>query len=184
VDGLDLKLIGDFRADSERTMHGLEVVKTPVTRFAVTDPQDSVVSDFVTALTNKDVAAIDALLGHGKGRAAMIAGYKNFVTQDSANAAFAGLVQQIAGKHVPALYHCVSGKDRTGFATAILLRAVGVAEDKVMADYMLSNTYRESTIQAMLAGFTPDVFDATGRASARKTSRPRCVRFSGSIPTT
>jgi rhodanese-related sulfurtransferase len=35
----------------------------------------------------------------------------------------------------PALVHCAAGKDRTGIATAVLLRAAGVTRDAVIADY-------------------------------------------------
>ncbi len=41
--------------------------------------------------------------------------------------------------HTPLLYHCAAGKDRTGFATALLLTALGVAWDVVMQDYLASN---------------------------------------------
>jgi protein-tyrosine phosphatase len=39
---------------------------------------------------------------------------------------------------VPVLIHCASGKDRTGFAVAVLLHALGVPRDGIMADYMAS----------------------------------------------
>lgn len=38
----------------------------------------------------------------------------------------------------PVLWHCTAGKDRTGFAAAILLRILGVPQDTVMTDYMAS----------------------------------------------
>ncbi|MCO7572926.1 tyrosine-protein phosphatase [Pseudomonas chlororaphis] len=41
----------------------------------------------------------------------------------------------------PILYHCTAGKDRTGFASAIVLLALGVPEATVMADYLESNRY-------------------------------------------
>ncbi len=37
--------------------------------------------------------------------------------------------------------HCTAGKDRTGFASAIFLLALGVSQDTVMQDYLLSNQY-------------------------------------------
>ncbi|MGY2061924.1 tyrosine-protein phosphatase, partial [Nocardia gipuzkoensis] len=37
------------------------------------------------------------------------------------------------------LVHCAAGKDRTGWAVATLLRAVGVTESEVLDDYLLSN---------------------------------------------
>jgi protein-tyrosine phosphatase len=42
----------------------------------------------------------------------------------------------------PLLLHCTSGKDRTGFGAALLLRAVGVSRDTVIDDYNLTNLYR------------------------------------------
>jgi protein-tyrosine phosphatase len=36
------------------------------------------------------------------------------------------------------LVHCAAGKDRTGFAAAIILLALGVSRDVVMRDYMLT----------------------------------------------
>jgi len=41
----------------------------------------------------------------------------------------------------PVLFHCAAGKDRTGFAAAVLLRLLGVPFDVVMEDYLLSNKY-------------------------------------------
>ena len=41
----------------------------------------------------------------------------------------------------PILFHCTAGKDRTGFAAAILLRILGVTQETVMFDYLLSNQY-------------------------------------------
>jgi protein-tyrosine phosphatase len=41
----------------------------------------------------------------------------------------------------PILMHCSVGKDRTGVVAALLLSALGVPEETVYADYMLSNDY-------------------------------------------
>lgn len=43
----------------------------------------------------------------------------------------------------PVLWHCTAGKDRTGFATAILLRLLGVQQDVVVKDYLLSVKYAD-----------------------------------------
>ncbi|WP_157976739.1 tyrosine-protein phosphatase [Parahaliea mediterranea] len=39
----------------------------------------------------------------------------------------------------PVLWHCTAGKDRTGFAAAILLQILGVPRDTIIQDYLLSN---------------------------------------------
>lgn len=41
----------------------------------------------------------------------------------------------------PIVWHCSAGKDRTGFAAAILLRVLGVPRDAVMRDYMASKQH-------------------------------------------
>ena len=37
------------------------------------------------------------------------------------------------------LVHCSAGKDRTGFACALILHALGVPQDTVVADYLFTN---------------------------------------------
>jgi len=44
-------------------------------------------------------------------------------------------------ENLPVLYHCVSGKDRTGVLIALLLLILGVPEELVISDYTLSNLY-------------------------------------------
>jgi protein-tyrosine phosphatase len=41
----------------------------------------------------------------------------------------------------PVLFHCAAGKDRTGYASALLLRLLGILPQTVMEDYLLSNRY-------------------------------------------
>lgn len=41
----------------------------------------------------------------------------------------------------PVAWHCSAGKDRTGFASAILLRVLGVPQETVMRDYMESKQH-------------------------------------------
>ena len=43
------------------------------------------------------------------------------------------------GTHRPLVFHCTAGKDRTGFASALLLSLLGVSWDDVMEDYLRTN---------------------------------------------
>ena len=45
---------------------------------------------------------------------------------------------------LPAVIHCVDGKDRTGFAVALILRMLGVPQETVLEDFLLSNLFLES----------------------------------------
>jgi protein-tyrosine phosphatase len=42
---------------------------------------------------------------------------------------------------LPLVFHCAGGKDRTGTLAALILTALGVPEEQVVADYMLTNRY-------------------------------------------
>lgn len=48
----------------------------------------------------------------------------------------------LIGRKGPILYHCSAGQDRTGVTTAIVLSALGVPRDAIIADYHLSTKYR------------------------------------------
>ncbi|MDX1581252.1 MAG: tyrosine-protein phosphatase, partial [Alphaproteobacteria bacterium] len=48
--------------------------------------------------------------------------YRSFVTEYSA--AYRLLLERTAAGHLPLLFHCAAGKDRTGFAAALILRAL------------------------------------------------------------
>ena len=50
-----------------------------------------------------------------------------------------GLFECIAQQRVPIVVHCAAGKDRTGIAVAVLLRALGVPQETIVADYLLTN---------------------------------------------
>src|SRR5262245_25861502 len=43
------------------------------------------------------------------------------------------------GQHRPLVFHCTAGKDRTGFASALLLTLLGVPWDTVIEDYLRTN---------------------------------------------
>ncbi|MGJ5640506.1 tyrosine-protein phosphatase [Formosa sp. S-31] len=45
----------------------------------------------------------------------------------------------------PLLFHCTAGKDRTGFSSAFILKTLGVDEQTIMDEYLLSNYFRYDT---------------------------------------
>ena len=48
------------------------------------------------------------------------------------------ITEVLSAKGAPIVWHCSAGKDRTGFAAAILLRILGVSDELVMRDYLMS----------------------------------------------
>jgi protein-tyrosine phosphatase len=52
---------------------------------------------------------------------------------------FAAMFEALLQDDKPAVLHCTAGKDRTGFAAALILLALGVPRAVVMQDFLLSN---------------------------------------------
>jgi protein-tyrosine phosphatase len=63
--------------------------------------------------------------------------YRGFVRHSTPR--FAEFFAHLLASDQPTVFHCTAGKDRTGFAAALLLKAVGVDDDAVMRDYLLTN---------------------------------------------
>jgi protein-tyrosine phosphatase len=66
--------------------------------------------------------------------------YRNFPTllAPQLKLVFQALLRQ----QTPLVYNCSAGQDRTGFVTAMVLSALGVSRDQIVADYHLSTRYR------------------------------------------
>ncbi len=88
--------------------------------------------------------------------------YEKFPTLPGARRAVERIITML-GAERPVLVHCFAGKDRTGFAVAVVLEAVGVRHDAIVADYLRSNDaiepLRESILTTMRnrAGITDEV---------------------------
>jgi protein-tyrosine phosphatase len=98
-------------------------------------------------LTGRPLTAADAL-------DAMQTTYRDFVKSDSLR--FAELFEHLLAKPEPLLFHCTAGKDRTGLAAALILSALGVSEDDIWKDYLLTNQlYKRNSTGATT--LSPDV---------------------------
>ncbi|WP_196482256.1 tyrosine-protein phosphatase [Burkholderia vietnamiensis] len=74
-----------------------------------------------------------------------------FVTDEGIRSRFAQLFTALANGSTAQLFHCTAGKDRTGWAAAVLLTFVGVPQNIVIQDYLLTNIYSAASIQASYA---------------------------------
>ena len=54
---------------------------------------------------------------------------------------YRSLFAHLLDDSAPLVIHCTAGKDRTGFACALILHALGVAEDVIAEDYLLTNRF-------------------------------------------
>ena len=77
--------------------------------------------------------------------------YDAFVRSADARASYSRLLTSLATGDLPQLFHCTAGKDRTGWAAALLLEVAGVDRDTILADYLLTNEVSSATREKYLA---------------------------------
>ncbi|MCG2797391.1 MAG: tyrosine-protein phosphatase [Cellulomonas sp.] len=66
--------------------------------------------------------------------------YRDLVVGGSARTGYAAFVRAVlAAEGAPVLVHCTAGKDRTGWATTLLLLAAGVDDAQVRTEYLAVN---------------------------------------------
>jgi protein tyrosine/serine phosphatase len=68
------------------------------------------------------------------GRADMALIYRMYI--ETSASSISEVIAELTSGATPAVFHCAAGKDRTGVVAAILLSAVGVTRDAVVADFM------------------------------------------------
>jgi protein-tyrosine phosphatase len=70
--------------------------------------------------------------------AIMVESYRGYVTDHAET--YARFIRLVAAAEGPVVFHCSAGKDRTGFGAALLLAALGVTQEAIVADYLRTNT--------------------------------------------
>lgn len=146
IGGLGLGLVVDLRTASERQREPdrIPAGAQPLVLDVVADSSGSLGGDMRKAMG--EIAA-------GRGVDMLIAANRDFVSLPSARAAYSALLHRLADPaERPLVYHCTAGKDRTGWASAIILTLLGVPRETVMADYLRSNDNLRAKNAAMLAG--------------------------------
>ena len=75
----------------------------------------------------------------------MISMNRSFVTDTAIIAQYKEFFSILQNEeNLPVIFHCTAGKDRTGMGAALILFALGVDEETVMKDYLLSNVYLQN----------------------------------------
>ena len=139
---LNLKTVFDLRKAAERSQYPdeLPVGVNNVWLNVLADAPPSGSASLTTLLADPPQANIE--LGDGKVEKIFTDAYRQGITLPSALNGYRELFLSLGDKNkVPALFHCATGKDRTGWAAAALLTLFGVPKDLVMKDYMRSNDY-------------------------------------------
>ncbi|CAM5464798.1 tyrosine-protein phosphatase [Kitasatospora aureofaciens] len=153
---LGLRAVVDLRSSDEIREAGPDLLPDGVTSHHL--PLLATDFDINTtlrgALSDRSARKQRGLLGNGRAAAMMTGLYRWFVTDPVARERFAALLRLLADPGgVPLLFHCSAGKDRTGWAAALVLTALGVDRETVLADYLLTNERSAAVVERVLEDF-------------------------------
>lgn len=131
VGELGIATVCDFRANDERMREPVNWPKDVKPKVLVRD----------YAL---DMGALAAMFSGGQvtgetTRAAMATFYKDLPFEFAPQ--YREMFGELLERDRPLAFNCSAGKDRTGMAAALILTALGVPRETVIADYLLSNVY-------------------------------------------
>lgn len=141
VDALELATVIDLRGDSEREAN-------PCRRGPGFTAQVFVNSGETAGLAPHLEAAAAALDAQSAKRA-LLGYYRHMPHRENLLPMIRCYFLALARGEGPSLVHCVAGKDRTGFAVAMLHHVLGVHRDDILADYELTN--QAGNIEARIA---------------------------------
>ena len=128
--GLGLKSAFDFRGTEERTAATCRLEEIAVHSLPI-EP--------TVAATLRAIRASGAPLSPDEALDVMRDSYRNYVLHNTQR--YRALFAHMLEDRAPLVIHCTAGKDRTGFACALILHALGVSEDVIAEDYLLTNRF-------------------------------------------
>ncbi|WP_405981160.1 tyrosine-protein phosphatase [Streptomyces sp. NBC_00158] len=153
VSGLGLTKVVDFRIPMELQYDGADRLPSGLSATSRPISDLGLYGTLVGAIATGDPVKQEQMLGGGRAEAYMRDIYRTFVTSPENRAQLAATLREIAdGNQGPLLYHCTSGKDRTGWLSYVLLRSLAVPEETAERDYLASNTFRAAYDAQVRAG--------------------------------
>lgn len=136
ISQLGLTKLVDFRSGAEKTEEPDRLPEPPgftIVEIPTLDDGNKMVADIMDRIESGD-------FGDMQPNRMMIEANRQFATTFTPQyREFMRTLQQAEG--APILWHCSAGKDRAGFAAAILLRILGVPQEIVVQDYMASKQH-------------------------------------------
>lgn len=129
VRSLGVKSAFDFRGVAERaealcSMRDVAVHSLPV--------EPTVVASLRAIASNRQLLESDAI-------DVMRDSYRGYVQDNTPR--YRTLFAHLLEDRAPLVIHCTAGKDRTGFACALILHSLGVPDQVIADDYLLTNQF-------------------------------------------
>lgn len=151
IERLGVARVFDFRGKTERLAQACVIPGAVVHSLAI---EPTVVQGLKILIEAGEAVTVHNAVG------LMQQTYRDFVLDNSPR--FAAFFGHLLADDAPLVFHCTAGKDRTGFAAALLLEALGVPRAVIMQDYLLTNDFYQMPT-ANPVGLPQDVLNVLWR---------------------
>jgi protein-tyrosine phosphatase len=128
IRALGIRRVLDFRGVRERSTAACCLPDVTVHSLAIEPTIVQTLGELRSA--GREITAADAVRH-------MQETYRGFVRASTDR--FAEFFRHLLASDEPTVFHCTAGKDRTGFAAALVLRLLEVPEEEVLRDYLKTN---------------------------------------------
>lgn len=144
---IDLRTAAEIEYDPELTIDGVKEVNIRIIdedalakETEALSPEDQQKMDSDNTVEKLEVIKKLGIVGDQM--------YVNFLSHDAGKKGYAQMFQDLLAlpEGQSLLFHCTQGKDRTGCAAMLILSALGVDEQTIMDDYMLTNEFNAKLI--------------------------------------
>ena len=145
---IDLRASYELASDPEPVVEGVAQYNFRIMDEQMMAERAASISDLLKDPNANPIKRMLAILENGVVSDQM---YVEFLQGETGKAGFRDffrvLLETPEGSAV--LWHCTSGKDRTGVAAMLLLGVLNVDEETIMEDFLLTNTFFDVEISAM-----------------------------------
>lgn len=70
----------------------------------------------------------------------------------SHKAIYKTMLMRLMDQQTPLIFHCAAGKDRTGVAAALILSLLGVSDEQIIEDYLVTQAATQNLLESFHAG--------------------------------
>ncbi len=133
---------GSVKPDPDRLPAGAEYINLPILDMKKMLEMSTTYGMLMDYIEMLEMSLITGIIGGGQ--------YVGFVEGEMGREGYSRLFRELCGlgEDRALLFHCTQGKDRTGVAAMLILSALGVSEEVIIRDYLLTNTYNAERIAA------------------------------------
>ena len=156
-----LRRVFDFRTASDIELEGADRLPPGAENLQLPMPNPARGGDIRKLMSENPPEKLSEIFGGGRAEAMMCESAAGLVRER--REPYSQFLKELARPSaVPALFHCSAGKDRAGWAGSVVLLTLGVPEEQVVEQYLLSNRAAQEIIERNLQPGRPawdsDVF--------------------------